>query len=162
MLLLTSCFTGDWLLQGNVVNTDPHFCASLFQFTPKQFTLAIGRKKTFRIRARRGWGLRGNRTQLSPLTEPTECNDIRMEICCPYSHADEIWNSKSFITEVYRIRKQVWYIFVNCNIFMSSNLSHFVIQPVEFLTLREQLKEKYLFTSMVEFVKKKKKLTQNE
>lgn len=41
-LFLTSGLTGDRLLQGNVVDTHPHFSAFLFQFTPGQFTLAEG------------------------------------------------------------------------------------------------------------------------
>lgn len=39
---VTSGLTGDWLFQGDVVDTDPHFCASLFQFTARKFTLAEG------------------------------------------------------------------------------------------------------------------------
>lgn len=41
-VFLTSGLTGDRLPQGDVVHTDPHFSTSLFQFTPGQFTLAVG------------------------------------------------------------------------------------------------------------------------
>lgn len=39
---LTSGLSGDGLLQGNVVNADPHLCAPLFKLTPGQFALTEG------------------------------------------------------------------------------------------------------------------------
>lgn len=39
---LTSGLSGNGLLQGNVVNADPHLCAPPFQFTSGQFALTEG------------------------------------------------------------------------------------------------------------------------
>lgn len=93
IFFLTSGLTGDWLLQGDVVNTDPHFRASLFQFTPGKFTLAEGWKEAFRIGSGGGWGLGGHGAQVTPLAKPAEGNDVRMKIWCPNSHADDIWKT---------------------------------------------------------------------
>lgn len=67
-----------------------------------------------------------------------------------------IRSGKAKVSLAYIIRNQVGCV-LNCNSNVRSNLSHFVIRLVEFLILLEQLKEKYLLTLMVKFVKKKKK-----
>lgn len=91
---LTSGLSSDWLLQGDVVNADPHFCASLFKFSPGQLTLTEGRKEALRVGPGGGGGLGGHRAQLTPLTEPAEGDDIRMKTRCADSHADDIWKTE--------------------------------------------------------------------
>lgn len=95
-VLLTSCFPCDWLLQGDVVDADPHLCGPLFQFTSWQFTLTIGWKEAFRIGSWGGRGLGGHRAQLTTLTKPAEGDYVWMEMRCPYCQANDIckvkWN----------------------------------------------------------------------
>lgn len=123
-----------------MVNADPHFCASLFKFTPGQLTLTEGRKEALGVGPGGGGGLGGHRAQLTPLAEPAEGDDIRMKMRRADSHADDIW--KTEFSDVAHAHNQKRSFFSVLNRGESSYQSHFGSLPAEFQTPLEELKGK--------------------
>lgn len=128
----TSWFSGDRMLKSDMVDFNPHLGGSLFQLPPGEFALAVGREESLSIWPRGRGGLRGHGAQLTPLAEPAEGNNVRVEMWGGNLHADDIWRSKEGrdvvstqrITEAHQEK----------NYFFWSYLSHFVSQSAEFLT----------------------------
>lgn len=90
VIYITSGFPGDRLLQGDVVHTDPHFGASLFQFAAGQLALAEGREEALGVGPRGGLGLGGHGAQLAALAEPAEGDDVWVEMGSLGRQADDI------------------------------------------------------------------------